>query len=220
MAVHSGFMWIYPLIAWWFSTIMLVYQRVPDCSPQVLIWLDPNGFTVVCRDDFSTAASRQLRSTAGSFLCTKPWGQNQAMRETCAGIDHQILRPSWESHQLRLEIMKKDGFLINWLLVSNISICRWNPLPTMDNGLTSHAEELVCWPDLVGSAGSVQCPSWQAASLSRLVEGPNPDNQTVLKHRIDSMDKELCDEVRIRFIFEPGSGVGGSHEFQFRSWLR
>ena len=66
------------------------------------------------------------------------------MRETCAGIDHQILRPSGESHQLRLEIMKKDGFLINWLLVSNISICRWNPLPTMDNGLTSHAEELVC----------------------------------------------------------------------------
>ena len=98
MAIHSGYMWIYPLIAWWFSTIMLVYQRVPDCSPQDLIWLDPNG---------STAASRQLRSTAGSFLCAKPWGQNQAMRETCAGIDHQILRPSWESHPLRLEIMKR-----------------------------------------------------------------------------------------------------------------
>ena len=167
MAIHSGFLWIYPLIAWWFSTIMLVYQRVPDCFPQVLIWLDPNGFTVVCRGDFSTAASRQLRSTAGSFLCAKPWGQNQAMRETCAGIDHQILRPSWESHQLRLEIMKKDGFLIK-LLVSNISICRWNPLPTMDNGLTSHAEELVRWPDLVGLAGSLATLRRPACTVPKL----------------------------------------------------
>ena len=168
MAIHSGFMWIYPLVAWWFSTIMLVYQRVPDCSPQVLIWLDPNGFTVVCRGDFSTAASRQLRSTAGSFLCAKPWGQNQAMRETCAGIDHQILRPSWESHQLRLEIMKKDGFLINWLLVSNISVCRWNPLPTMDNGLTSHAEKLVRCPDLVGLAGSLGTLRRPACTVPKL----------------------------------------------------
>ena len=125
MAIHSGFMWIYPLVAWWFSTIMLVYQRVPDCSPQDLIWLDPNGFTVVCRDDFSTAASRQLRSTAGSFLCAKPWGQNQAMRETCAG--------TWDHH----------GNLTNY------------PLPSMDNDFFSHAEELVPWPDLVGLAGSL-----------------------------------------------------------------